>query len=228
MSQLLLLVVVFTKMCISLVPIAIYLMAIRNFDRSVSLWSHLVQVSSFHSPAGHISSLQTEYHSCGHPTDCINSQCFAELDTTADTLSVPLNHHNVYISINDSNGNDPSRINNIIVTEPHQTLGTFSSHLTTQLLFHFKVINSSVVQPELTITTMDTFSLEFRYGHATSGLILFTACIHHIPLPILNHARSISLARGGFAVVTTAHLLASDTRGRLNSSIPLLQHHRRS
>ena len=164
MSQLLLLVVVFTKMCISLVPIAIYLMAIRNFDRSVSLWSHLVQVSSFHSPAGHISSLQTEYHSCGHPTDCINSQCFAELDTTADTLSVPLNHHNVYISINDSNGNDPSRINNIIVTEPHQTLGTFSSHLTTQLLFHFKVINSSVVQPDC----------NNNHGHIQSGISVWS------------------------------------------------------
>ena len=107
----------------------------------------------------------------------------------------------------------------LLLLQPHQTLGTFSSPLTTQLLFHFKVINSSVVQPELTITTMDTFSLEFRYGHATSGLILFTACIHHIPLPILNHARSISLARGGFAVVTTAHLLASDTRGKLNNSL---------
>ena len=76
-----------------------------------------------------------------------NSQCFAELDATADTLSVPLNHHSIYISINDSNGNDPNRINNIIVTvATTPDFGKIPSHLTTQLLFHFKVINSSVMQ----------------------------------------------------------------------------------
>ena len=66
---------------------------------------------------------------------------------------------------------------------------------------------------------MDTFNLEFRYGHATSGIIPFTVCINHIPLPILNHTRDIYLARGSFAVITTTDLLATHTRAGLNISL---------
>jgi len=94
----------------------------------------------------------------------------------------------------------------LLLLQPHQTLGTFSSHLTTQLhVVSFqgdKLLSGAMFyhfSNRTAITTMDTFSLEFRYGHATSGLIPFTVCIHHIPLPILNHARSISLARGGWS-----------------------------
>lgn len=103
-----------------------------------------------------------------------NSQCFAELDVTADTLSVPLNHHSIDISINDSNGNDPNRINNIIVTvattpdfgkilqSPNNTaVVSFQGDklLSDAIFYHFS--------NRTAITSTDTFSLEFRYGHAS-------------------------------------------------------------
>ena len=155
-----------------------------------------------------------------------NSQCFAELDVNADTLSVSLNHHSINISVNDSNGNDPNRINNTIITvattpdfgeilqSPNNTaVVSFQGDelLSDAIFYYFSNLTA--------ITSMDTFNLEFRYGHATSGLIPFTVCINHIPLPILNHTRGISLARGSFAVITTNDLLATHTRAELDISL---------
>ena len=155
-----------------------------------------------------------------------NSQCFAELDATAATLSVPLNHRSINISVNDFNGNDPNYVNNIIVTvattpdfgeivqSPNNTaVVSFQGGelLRDAIFYHFS--------NRTAITSMDTFNLEFRYGHGTSGLIPFTVCINHIPLPILNHTRDIYLARGNFAVITMTDLLATHTRAELSISL---------
>ena len=153
-----------------------------------------------------------------------NSQCFAEVDATAESLSVALIRESMFISVNDRNGNDPNRISSVTITiatvpnfgqilrSPNDTVVDSFKGYDLQngtIFYHFS--NRTAV------TKADTFSLEFRYGHGTSGPIPFTVCINHIPIPILNHTREISLARGSLSPINTMHLLATDTRGGLNN-----------
>ena len=153
-----------------------------------------------------------------------NSQCFAELDATAESLSVALLRNSVFISVNDHNGNDPNRVSLVTITiatvpnfgqilrSPSGTvLDSFKGHDLQNGTIFYRFSNRSAV------TETDTFSLEFRYGHGTSGPIPFTVCINHIPIPILNHTSEMSLARGSWSLISTKHLLATDTRGGLNN-----------
>ena len=152
-----------------------------------------------------------------------NSQCFAKLDATAESLSVALLRDSVFISVNDNNGNDPNRVSLVTITiatvpnfgqilrSPNGTVvDSFKGHdlQNGTIFYHFS--NRTAV------TETDTFSLEFWYGHGTSGPIPFTVCINHIPIPILNHTSEISLAWGSWSLISTRHLLATDTRGGLN------------
>jgi len=158
------------------------------------------------------------------PVHLPNSQCFAELDATAESLSVALLRDSVFISVNDNNGNDPNRVSLVTITiatvpnfgqilrSPNGTVvDSFKGHdlQNGTIFYHFS--------NRTTVTETDTFSLEFRYGHGTSGPIPFTVCINHIPIPILNHTSKISLAWGSWSLISTEHLLATDTRGGLNN-----------
>ena len=159
-----------------------------------------------------------------------NSRCFAELDATTETLSVPLDRDRFDITVNDPNGNDPNRIYNVIVTvatapEFGQILRT-SSNESNEIpinVFHGHDIFSSVIiyrfSDLATITNADTFYLTFQYGHGSSGPIPFSVCIRHIPVPTLEHVGLVYLARGSIVSINTTHLLATDTRGGLNHSL---------
>ena len=156
-----------------------------------------------------------------------NSRCFAELDATTETLSVPLGRDSFNISVNDPNGNDPNRIYNIditVATDPEfgQILKT-SSNDTPVTSFRGHDLFNGVIMYNFSdwtaITNTDTFYLTFQYGHGSSGPIPFSVCIMHIPVPTLERVVFVYLARGSVVPINTTHLLATDTRGGLNHSL---------
>lgn len=156
-----------------------------------------------------------------------NSRCFAELDATTKTLSVPLDRDSFDISVNDPNGNDPNRIFNVVITvatapEFGQILRTSSNDTPVALFGGHDLFNNTIIyhfSNWTAITTTDTFYLTFQYGHGSSGPVPFSVCIRHIPVPTLEHVGFVYLARGSIVSINTSHLLATDTRGGLNHSL---------
>ena len=153
------------------------------------------------------------------------STCIAALDATVSPLSFPMERSMVHIILEDGNGHDPNRVPDVVVavvTPP--TYGVLRVNTNSSMTsFNMVDLDNRKIEyhfsNQMEITHSDTFFLEFRYGHGSSGPVPFQVCINPIPIPSLVHSNPISLAIGSIATIETVNLFSTDSRDGVNASL---------